>query len=132
MLDRMTCGLYGSTPHRVLNTAGRDRLSFHFFFDPNFDAEVQPIAELANRATADDRDQRWNRASVPEFRGTYYLLGKVAKVFPQLRQEVLQQRKPLAGPVRLGSALGISWIPPQASPDRSASPVASVASPSKS
>jgi len=91
MLDRMTRGLYRSTPHRVLNTAGRDRLSFPFFFDPNFDAEIQPIEELADQATADDRDQRWDRASVHEFRGTYgeYLLGKVSKVFPQLQQEVL-------------------------------------------
>jgi isopenicillin N synthase-like dioxygenase len=91
MLDRMTRGLYRSTPHRVLNTAGRDRLSFPFFFDPNFDAEIQPISELADQAAADDRDQRWDRASVHEFRGTYgdYLLDKVAKVFPQLRREVL-------------------------------------------
>ena len=91
MLDRMTRGLYRSTPHRVLNTAGRDRLSFPFFFDPNFDAEVRPIETLAGPAAADDRHERWDQASVHEFRGTYgeYLLGKVAKVFPQLQREVL-------------------------------------------
>jgi isopenicillin N synthase-like dioxygenase len=90
MLDRMTRGLYRSTPHRVLNTAGRDRLSFPFFFDPNFDAEIRPIDSLATQA-ADDQHERWDRSSVHEFRGTYgdYLLGKVAKVFPQLLQEVL-------------------------------------------
>jgi len=91
MLDRMTRGLYRSTPHRVLNTADRDRLSFPFFFDPNFDAEIQPIKTLATEAPIDDRHERWDKASVHEFRGTYgdYLLGKVAKVFPQLRRAVL-------------------------------------------
>jgi isopenicillin N synthase-like dioxygenase len=91
MLDRMTRGVYRSTPHRVLNSAPRDRLSFPFFFDPNFDAEVRPIESLAVEAAGDDRDQRWDRASVHDFRGTYgeYLLGKVSKVFPQLRQDVL-------------------------------------------
>ena len=39
----------------------------------------------------DDRDQRWDRASVHAFRGTYgdYLLGKVGKVFPELRESLL-------------------------------------------
>ena len=43
MLDRMTGGRYLSTPHRVRNLAGHNRLSFPFFFDPNFSAEVRPI-----------------------------------------------------------------------------------------
>jgi hypothetical protein len=39
----------------------------------------------------DDRDERWDRASVHEFTGTYgeYLLAKVTKVFPELGEEVL-------------------------------------------
>ena len=36
MLDRMSGGLFRSTPHRVRNPAPRDRLSFPFFFDPGF------------------------------------------------------------------------------------------------
>jgi len=89
MLDRVTRGRYRSTPHRVLNASERDRLSFPFFFDPNFRAEVRPIEGIAGEA--DDRDQRWDRTSVHELSGTYgdYLLGKVARVFPQLRREVL-------------------------------------------
>ena len=89
MLDRLTRGIYRSTPHRVLNPARRDRLSFPFFFDPNFNAEIRPIESLA--ANPDDRHERWDRASVHEFQGTYgdYLLGKVSKVFPQLRRETL-------------------------------------------
>ncbi|KYC38953.1 iron oxidase [Scytonema hofmannii PCC 7110] len=90
MLDRMTRGLYRSTPHRVLNLSGRDRLSFPFFFDPNFNVEVKPI-ELEEVMACDDKNERWDKASVHAFRGTYgnYLLSKVSKVFPELRQTVL-------------------------------------------
>jgi Isopenicillin N synthase and related dioxygenases len=89
MLDRMTGGRYRSTPHRVLSPTQRDRLSFPFFFDPNFNAEVQPI-EL-NEVLRDDKHERWDRTSVHDFSGTYgeYLLGKVSKVFPELGRMVL-------------------------------------------
>jgi isopenicillin N synthase-like dioxygenase len=89
MLDRMTGGLYKSTPHRVaVNRSGRDRLSFPLFFDPNFDARVQ---RLPGVEASDDSATRWDQANVHAFHGTYgdYLLAKVAKVFPQLRREVL-------------------------------------------
>jgi isopenicillin N synthase-like dioxygenase len=89
MLDRMTGGLYLSTPHRAQNRSSRDRLSFPLFFDPNFNAEVKPI-KIAEEIK-ENKDERWDRASVHEFRGTYgeYLLNKVSKVFPELRCEVL-------------------------------------------
>jgi isopenicillin N synthase-like dioxygenase len=90
MLDRMTAGLYRSTPHRVaLNRSGRDRISFPLFFDPSFDARVQPIEGLP--APEDDAAARWDGASVHAFDGTYgdYLLRKVGKVFPELREQVL-------------------------------------------
>ncbi|HWQ35721.1 MAG TPA: 2-oxoglutarate and iron-dependent oxygenase domain-containing protein [Blastocatellia bacterium] len=91
MLERMTGGLYQSTPHRVRNSAGRARLSFPFFFDPNFNAEVKAIELRDAQNVRDDRAARWDGASVHEFSGTYgeYLLKKVAKVFPELRREVL-------------------------------------------
>jgi polar amino acid transport system ATP-binding protein len=92
MLDRMTAGLYRSTPHRVaLNTSGRDRLSMPFFFDPHFEARVRPIEGLTVSAEAQDRAARWDGANIHAFDGTYgdYLLGKVSKVFPELRREVL-------------------------------------------
>lgn len=90
MLDRLTGGLYKSTPHRARNVSGRERLSFPFFFDPGFDAQIRPLP-LAVPA-ADDRDTRWDGASVHAFAGTYgeYLLGKVAKVFPDLGQQVIE------------------------------------------
>jgi polar amino acid transport system ATP-binding protein len=92
MLDRMTGGRYKSTPHRVTrNSSGRDRLSFPLFFDPNFEARVRRIEGLANAAAVDDSAERWDRANVHAFSGRYgdYLLAKVSKVFPQLRDEVL-------------------------------------------
>jgi isopenicillin N synthase-like dioxygenase len=91
MLDRMTRGLYRSTPHRVRNRSGRGRLSFPFFFDPNFDARIEPIDTGGVAVPEDDRTERWDRASVHAFEGTYgdYVLGKVAKVFPQLRRSAL-------------------------------------------
>jgi isopenicillin N synthase-like dioxygenase len=90
MLDRMTQGLYRSTPHRVQNLSTSHRLSFPFFFDPNFNVEVKPI-ELNDIVVNDDKSDRWDKASVHEFRGTYgdYLLNKVSKVFPELQQRVL-------------------------------------------
>lgn len=91
MLDRMTRGVFRSTPHRARNRAARDRLSFPFFFDPGWSARVQPI-DLPNEVVPpDDRAERWDRASVHAFEGAYgdYLLAKVGKVFPELRAAVL-------------------------------------------
>src|SRR2546422_726537 len=89
MLDRLTGGRYLSAPHRVRNLAGHDRLSFAFFFDPNFNAEVRPIT--VNSTVKDNQEERWDRTSVHEFRGTYgdYLLNKVSRVFPELGRQVL-------------------------------------------
>jgi isopenicillin N synthase-like dioxygenase len=90
MLDRMTGGEYRSTPHRVVvNRTGRDRLSFPLFFDPSFDARVQPLPGV--EPARDDSATRWDQANVHAFDGTYgdYLMAKVSKVFPELRREVL-------------------------------------------
>jgi isopenicillin N synthase-like dioxygenase len=91
MLDRMTRGVYRSTPHRVRNVSGRDRMSFPFFFDPNFFADVRPIDLPSGETASDDRGSRWDQSSVHIFQGTYgdYLLGKVGKVFPGLKAKVL-------------------------------------------
>lgn len=66
MLDRLTRGQYRSTPHRVLPSRSRDRLSWPFFFDPNWNADVTPVGRYGD-----------------------YLLSKVGNVFPGLRREVL-------------------------------------------
>ena len=43
MLERMTRGLYRSTPHRVKMEADSERLSFPFFFDPGWDEQVYEL-----------------------------------------------------------------------------------------
>ncbi|HEY0697671.1 MAG TPA: 2-oxoglutarate and iron-dependent oxygenase domain-containing protein, partial [Micromonospora sp.] len=60
MLDRLTGGWYRSTPHRVRNVSGNERLSYPFFFDPDFDAEVPPLPEVARRAGAGTGEPRWD------------------------------------------------------------------------
>jgi isopenicillin N synthase-like dioxygenase len=91
MLERMTRGLYRSTPHRVRNTSGIGRLSFPFFLDPSWDATVtpMPLAELDGDTSAGEprvTRERWDRTDVHAWSGTYgeYLTAKVSRVFPEL------------------------------------------------
>jgi isopenicillin N synthase-like dioxygenase len=90
MLDRLTGGWFRSTPHRVRNASGRERFSFPFFFDPDFDAEIVPLPS-SGAHRRDDTAERWDRADVHAFQGTYgeYLSSKVSKVFPDLARGVL-------------------------------------------
>lgn len=82
MLDRLTGGGWQSTPHRVVNTSGHERLSWPLFFDPAFDAIVEPLPGNTPRGG----NRRWDDASVHAPLGHYgdYLLGKVGTVFPEL------------------------------------------------
>jgi isopenicillin N synthase-like dioxygenase len=84
MLERLTGGRYRSTPHRVRNTGDRDRLSFPFFLDPGWDAEVVPVP-LPGEASAETQ-ARWDGEDVHSLSGTYgdYLWTKVRRVFPEL------------------------------------------------
>lgn len=44
MLHRMSNGRLLSTPHRVINTTGRERYSVPFFFDPHVSTDIAPLA----------------------------------------------------------------------------------------
>jgi isopenicillin N synthase-like dioxygenase len=90
MLDRMTGGRLRSVPHRVaINTSGRDRLSIPLFFDPDFDARVQPVP--GSGPGQDDSGRRWDGANLQAFEGTYgdYVTAKIGKVFPELKRSVV-------------------------------------------
>ena len=90
MLDRLTAGYYRSTPHRVLNKTDQGRLSFPFFFDPNYHSEVAALdlSHLSNWKSMSYT--RWDETDLHTLSGTYgqYLLQKVSKVFPQLVDEL--------------------------------------------
>lgn len=100
MLQAVTNGLYLSDPHRVRNIyTGKDRLSYPFFLDPSWDAEIKPLP-LTHLGVKDlsleefieaDASRRWDKASPQSFRGKYgdYLLTKVSRVFPDLKKTVL-------------------------------------------
>lgn len=89
MLERMTGGAYRSTPHRVRRPS-RSRLSFPFFFDPSWDAEILPVPGLGD--TGAPAPERWDGRSVFDFDGTYgeYLTERVARVFPELWGDVTE------------------------------------------
>ena len=43
MLHRMSNGKLLSTPHRVINTSGRERYSVPFFYDPHVSTDITPL-----------------------------------------------------------------------------------------
>jgi len=79
MLDKLTEGRYRSNPHRVLNASGKMRLSYPFFVDPSWDAQVVPLP-LEGTPPADDVSRRWDASSVHVWEGPYgdYLTTKVS------------------------------------------------------
>lgn len=87
MLERLSGGSLRSTPHRVRNRGERDRLSFPLFFDPGWDAVVEPPPGAPMELGG---ETRWDGESVHGASDTYgeYLLRKVGRVFPGLAAEV--------------------------------------------
>jgi len=90
MLDRLTGGRYRSTPHRARNHDGHDRYSLPFFFDPGWNAAVDPLHFDDDWTPPADARERWDRSNLRDITGTYgeWLGAKVSKVFPHLAREV--------------------------------------------
>ena len=43
MLNRLSNGLLKSTPHRVINSSGKERYSIPFFYDPHVNTIIKPL-----------------------------------------------------------------------------------------
>jgi isopenicillin N synthase-like dioxygenase len=74
MLKIWTNGLYQSTLHRVMNDDSKYRVSVPFFYEPNFDALVEPL-EICEQQTG---------SAVPRFTPVVYgdhVIGKVLTNF---------------------------------------------------
>eukprot|EP00010_Vexillifera_abyssalis_P005178 CAMPEP_0201555480 /NCGR_PEP_ID=MMETSP0173_2-20130828/49331_1 /ASSEMBLY_ACC=CAM_ASM_000268 /TAXON_ID=218659 /ORGANISM="Vexillifera sp., Strain DIVA3 564/2" /LENGTH=258 /DNA_ID=CAMNT_0047967291 /DNA_START=150 /DNA_END=923 /DNA_ORIENTATION=- len=84
MLELWLHGLIRATPHRVMNKQKHDRLSFPFFFDPSWNASLQPIPiEMIDQqklldhkqyhaAAAADVYQRWDGLDLETFSQSQY------------------------------------------------------------
>jgi len=94
MLERLTAGRYTSALHRVINRSGRERISMPFFFDPAFDAQLHPIEGVGPLVDRHERIERWDGINLRDVHGTYgdYLIGKVARVFPELGRDHLVEK----------------------------------------
>ena len=90
MLEKLTNGVYRSTPHRVRNVSGRDRLSFPLFYDPSWNSHVVPLPIPVVERTIETR-KRWDGQEPLAWDGMYgdYLTKKVSKAFPKLFQNVI-------------------------------------------
>jgi len=53
LMARWTNNQFRSTPHRVINRSGRQRLSIGIFVDPNYETEVVPICRNGEAALFD-------------------------------------------------------------------------------
>jgi len=94
MLEFWTRGIYRATLHRVRNTAGTDRLSLSLFFDPNWQAALDPISrEKLRQADLDMADQRqkeerWDKLNLSKLseNSTYgdFVWDKIKNIFPEL------------------------------------------------
>ena len=102
-LEYHSGGYLRATPHRVLfarekSQAGRQRISFPYFFDPDMRSEMTSVSLLSGMegvAEAQGRLQhRWDGQDVLLFRGSYgdYLKRKISKVFPKLFANTVEQQ----------------------------------------
>ncbi len=69
LLARWTNDRFKSTPHRVVNTSGRERLSIAVFVDPDYDTPIEPVVLPGDAAR------------YPATRCGEYILGRFDKSF---------------------------------------------------
>ncbi|MDA8792166.1 hypothetical protein N9N67_02900 [Bacteriovoracaceae bacterium] len=94
MLELWTGGIFRATPHRVKNTENQNRLSFPYFYDPNWETNLAPIPEkLLSEEVLKFRKSSFKRAwdgidlSQLSQDLTYgeFVWDKVRKVFPHIK-----------------------------------------------
>jgi len=89
LLCRWTAGTYKSTPHRVVNTSGRERMSLVLAFDPDpdtvIDASTLSLA-TTNKAT-DCIATKLNNTPEPPIECGDYLVQRFAKAFSYREQQ---------------------------------------------
>jgi isopenicillin N synthase-like dioxygenase len=88
MLEFWTGGVLRSTPHRVRNPGAGARLSYPYFFDPQWDASLRPIdpAKLAHFPKPERVHKRWDNLELHALSSTYgeFVWKKISGVFPAL------------------------------------------------
>ena len=68
LLARWTNDRFQSTPHRVVNSSGQERISLALFVDPNWDMLIEPVVEVGETAhyeatrCADYVNERYNKS----------------------------------------------------------------------
>ncbi len=77
LLSRWTGGAYKSTPHRVVNSSGRERLSLVLAFDPNPETVIDPAHTMGADAAPEH-----SRTTCGD-----YLLWRFAKAFAYRQQD---------------------------------------------
>ncbi|PVF97181.1 Clavaminate synthase-like protein [Serendipita vermifera] len=93
MWETWTCGLYRSTLHRVIHRSSNYRVSVPFFFEPNFDALVEPLPAALRRIEEEKSDygsagdQAALRAKYPPVVYGEFLKGKVGGNFTEGSQK---------------------------------------------
>lgn len=81
MLERWTAGKFSSTVHRVVNRSGKERLSCAFFFEPDFEALVEPLPGCGG----EDADEKY-----PPVTAGQHLLNKFKATHEGYREKIEQ------------------------------------------
>lgn len=72
LMARWTNGVFTSTVHRAINTAGRERFSIPYFFGPNYDTVIETLASCISPE---------NPARFPTVTTGEYILGRFDETF---------------------------------------------------